>query len=248
MSPTRLIRLGGRSSPQLADRRREFHTLFIDSYQGLPAAFVVDGASPNLGIYDLTDPMAPVRISGYSPGPDEGAFHDLYVEDDLVYLNATIDGFLVVAPDNATPLLGQFDSQDYSHSNWVTTAGGRKVSVHGGEGWNAAIQIVDVDPASGNFMRSIGEWQNRSEISVHNVMAFGETAYMAHYEDGVRVLDLSNPSNPTQIAYFNTWNVEQSPGTYFEGAAGIDVDLERSRIYVADSTRGLMILRMAFAQ
>ena len=32
--------------------------------------------------------------------------------------------------------------------------------------------------------------------------------------------------------------------SFFEGAVGIDVDLARNRIYVADSNRNLMILRI----
>jgi len=80
-------------------------------------------------------------------------------------------------------------------------------------------------------------------VSIHNIMAFGTKAYFTHYQDGVRVLDISDPTQPTQIGYFNTWVEGSAPGAYFAGAVGIDVDVARKRIYIADLTRGLMILQ-----
>ena len=70
-------------------------------------------------------------------------------------------------------------------------------------------------------------------------------AYFTYYQDGVRVLDLSDPTQPTQRGYFNTWDPQgaASSSRFFEGAVGLDVDPERKLIFVADSPRGLLILR-----
>ncbi len=73
-------------------------------------------------------------------------------------------------------------------------------------------------------------------------MARGERVYMAHYQDGVRVLDISDLSTPTQIGYYNTWSEDRAVAAYFTGAFGIDLDVTSRRIYVADSIRGLLIL------
>ena len=87
----------------------------------------------------------------------------------------------------------------------------------------------------------------RPEVSVHNVMASGDRAYVAYYQDGVRILDLSDPTDPTEIAHYQTW-----PGydprygySFFEGALGLDLDLDAGLVYVADSHRGLIVLRIA---
>jgi hypothetical protein len=89
----------------------------------------------------------------------------------------------------------------------------------------------------------IGELQLRPQVSIHNIMAFGEKAYAAHYQDGVRLFDLSDPTRPRVQAYFNTWDAETAAGGIFEGAVGLDVDLAAGLIYVADTPRGLLILR-----
>jgi hypothetical protein len=75
-------------------------------------------------------------------------------------------------------------------------------------------------------------------------MAFGTRAYLTHYQDGVRILDVADPANPRQIAYYNTWDPQADYATsaFFEGAVGLDVDRARGLVFVADSPRGLLIL------
>ena len=76
----------------------------------------------------------------------------------------------------------------------------------------------------------------------HNLMAIGSRVYMAHYTDGVRVIDIANPASPTMLGYFNTWVI--GTGTCGDlGTFGIDLDPVRKRIYAADSVRGLVILQ-----
>ena len=60
--------------------------------------------------------------------------------------------------------------------------------------------------------------------------------------DGVRVLDVSNPTQPRQVAHYNTFR-ETDPGRtedMFEGAIGIRVPGD-GYVYVVDTTRGLLI-------
>jgi hypothetical protein len=232
------------------DAGQGVHTLFVETVGGQTRAYLADGNGPVLAIYDITDPANPIRLGAYSSPNIAWGFHDLFVANGRIYGNATAGGMLVIdsLDDPANPtLVGQFkmtENSDFSHSNWVTHVGDRALSVHGEEGWGASIQIVDVDEGSATFMRQIGAFALRPEVSVHNIMAFGHLAFVAYYQDGVRILDLSDPTAPKEIAHFNTWDPATAPGAMFEGVAGIDVDLEAGLIYVSDTPRGLMILRM----
>lgn len=225
------------------------HTVFTETIGTSHYAYLANGFSPTLAVFDVTDPAAPVWLGNYVIPDATQGIHDLYAEGGRVYLNATFDGMFVADvlpnPANGT-LVGHYlpMTPAYSHSNWVTQAGGRTISVHGDEGYDAHIGIIDVDPTSPEFMQQIGTFKTRALVSVHNIMAFGDRAYFTYYQDGVRVLDLSDPTQPGQIAYFNTWNPENSVADFFEGAIGLDVDLTRNRIYVADIDRGLMILQI----
>ena len=221
------------------------HTLFTETRSGTTLAYFggYDGTCP---VYDITVPAAPVKLGAYVSGAS--LVHDLSVADGIAYLNAWEKGFLVV--DFTTPATPRLlrswapTPTHTSHSNWTTTANGRHIALHGEEGYDAKLDIVDLDTAQPILM-PIASWQTRSWISIHNIMAFGTKAYFTYYQDGVRVLDLADPRNPRQIGYYNTWDPDAAytSSAFFESAVGLDVDPSRKLIFVADSPRGLLILR-----
>ena len=71
--------------------------------------------------------------------------------------------------------------------------------------------------------------------------AFGTRVYIAYYHDGVRIVDLANPEQPTEVAHYNNWIEADAYGDSFEGAVGIRKAGEY--IYVADLERGLLIFK-----
>ncbi len=221
------------------------HTLFVDGGR----AYLANLRS-GLEIWDLGNPAQPVKLGGFGlRGAPEGAFlHDLYVEGARAYLNYWNGGMAIVDVSvPATPrLVGTFVGygEESSHSSWVTTVGGRRIAAHGDEQWGSHLRLVDVTEGSGGFLSQVGEWETRPEVSAHNIMAVGSEIFIAHYQDGVRIVDIVDPAAPRTTAWFNTWpGYDRRYGhSFFEGAVGIDLDPSRGRIYVADSHRGLLIL------
>lgn len=220
------------------------HTLFIEGDR-----LYLANIDLGLEIYDLSNPAQPVRLGQVrTPAGPDAFLHDLSVRGDRAYLNFWGAGMQIVDVSNpAQPrVLGTF--ADYgettSHSNWVTTVGPRSIAAHGDEQWGSHLRLVDVTEGSPTFLDQLGEWETRPAVSAHNIMAFGSTVYLAYYQDGVRLVDISNPAAPRQVAHYNTWpGYDRAYGaSFFEGAVGIDVDLVRRRVYVADSHRGLLIL------
>jgi hypothetical protein len=92
-------------------------------------------------------------------------------------------------------------------------------------------------------MTRLGELSLRPEVSIHNIMAFGDVAYVSWYQDGVRLVDVSDPTAPRVTAYYNSWDGRDGR-SFFEGAIGLDVDLAAGLLYVADTARGLIVLRI----
>ena len=214
------------------------HTLFIDG----TTAYLALGFAGPVRIYELADPRAP-RLLGTIDGYD---VHDLYVADGRAYLSDSFAGLRVVdVRDPTAPVeLGLDDvAGHYWHSPWVTEIGGAPIIVHGDEQTDSQLRIVDGRVGTPTFLDHLGTWPSpRPEVSIHNVMAVGARAYAAHYQDGVRVLDLTDPAHPTQVAHFNTWREHTGPAGFFNGCFGVDLDLARRRVYLADSIRGLIIL------
>jgi hypothetical protein len=245
--PVDVVDVTNPAAPQLvAQITEQAHTLALERRNNKVYAYFgnYDARCP---IYDVTDPAHPMKLGTYQSNGQ--LVHDLAIENGIAYLNAWDAGFLVV--DFTTPatphLLGKFapTPTKTSHSSWPLTAGGRHVALHGEEAYGAHLQVVDVDPASATFMQPISEYRTRDWVSVHNVMAFGTKAYFSYYQDGIRVMDMSDPTHPTLVGYYNTWDPQAAytSSGFFEGAVGLDVDTTRGLIFVADSPRGLLILQ-----
>ena len=246
-TPVDVVDVTDPAAPQLAaEIPIGAHTVFTETRAGATLAYFggYDGTCP---VYDVTDPAAPALLGSFNAGAS--LVHDLSVVDGIAYLNAWEQGFLVV--DFTMPaiprLVGRWATTPIgrSHSNWTTTAGGRRIALHGEEGYGAKLTVVDIDPASPEFMRPIGAWGTRPFLSIHNIMAFGTRSYLTYYQDGVRVLDVADPLHPVQIGYYNTWDpaADYATAAFYESAVGLDVDRSRKLIFVADSPRGLLILR-----
>lgn len=84
----------------------------------------------------------------------------------------------------------------------------------------------------------------RGTYSVHNVVVEKDKAYLSWYSDGVLILDISDPSDPVEVARYNR------TGEEFEEANGGIQDVwgiwkERGRpwLYASDRNGGLYVLK-----
>jgi hypothetical protein len=200
--------------------------------------------------FDVTNPLTPVRTGTIIlPGETVSGVHDLTVYGSRIYANNTDAGFVAVdvsgGIDNPVEL-GR-TKVGYSHASWAGTIGGREIVLHGDEGMTgtsalgAYMRVLDGDPASSTFFGELAQYRTRPEVGIHNIEVHGTRAYIAYYQDGVRIVDLADPTHPVEVAHYNTWDDKTAYGGAFEGTVGVRKvgDL----IYVADDLRGLIILR-----
>lgn len=197
-------------------------------------------------VFDIHDPLVPVFV-GAVQVPEPYDTHDLTVDGDRLFVNQTTAGFValdVTAGLDQPVELGRVASA-YSHASAIGTIGDQQIALHGDEGMTedgaAFLRVLDATPGSASFMTELGRYQSRPEVGIHNMELVGDRAYIAYYQDGVRVVDLSEPTRPREVAHYNTWDVETASSYAFTGAFGIRV--VNGLIYVADSERGLMIFR-----
>lgn len=250
LEPTELVDVTEPQAPSLAAMLPDgSHTLFVTNRDGGTQLYL--GTYTDLvPKYDVTHPLAPVRL-GEAPVPGEKSdgVHDLFVDGDQIYVNYTTQGLVAfdVSAGLEQPVpLGHL-ATSYSHTNLVATLGGRRVVLHGDEGMTgtadggAFLRILDGVPSSTTYLKELARYQSRPQVGIHNFQLVGERLYIAYYQDGVRVVDLSTPTSPREVAHYNTWDPETAPGGAFEGALGLQV--VGNLIYVADDLRGFLILR-----
>ena len=235
------------AEPMIVAQLNEYSHSVQTATRGTTKLLYLANYTEAVPVFNVTNPLNPIRLGqAMIPGAVSGV-HDLYPDGDMLFLNYTTEGFV------ALDISGGIDAPvergrvptSYSHASWAGDVAGRRIAIHGDEGMTpsdggAFLRVFDADPASPTFMDVIGQYQSRPEVGIHNIQLVGDKAYVAYYHDGVRVLDLSDPAQPTEIAHFNTWNVDTAPGGAFEAAIGVRV--VNGTIYVADTLRGLLIL------
>ncbi|MCY1082670.1 LVIVD repeat-containing protein [Archangium lansingense] len=223
----------------------DVHTVFVegDRLYGMSPS-----PSPQTLIFDIQRPTEPVLLGEYAePGattdPTVGFPHDALAFEGMLYINHWSSGYLMVdLSDPANPKKVGSYTYPYatSHANAVGKFGDRRIAFEGGESWGAHLRVVDVtDPV---HPVRIGEYKLEASASIHNMVLKGERLYISHYHHGVRVLDVSVPENPKEVAYYNTFR-EADPGrgeSFYEGAIGMRVPGD-GYVYVIDTSRGLLI-------
>ncbi len=183
-----------------SDSVSQVHTAWLDP----PYAYLSSRSTGDLRIIDFTDPAAPVEVGSWSTGTATPFLHDLMVVDTLAYLAYWEDGFRMLSvADPAAPYeIGRFQYPGaFAHSVEVS-ADGRTAYVTD-EIFAApygALRVLDIsDPSE---IREVGTWEcPGSDASIHNLFRLGDRLFVSYYMCGVRVLDISDPRAPVEIAH-----------------------------------------------
>ena len=77
----------------------------------------------------------------------------------------------------------------------------------------------------------------------HNGIIKDDLLYIAYYHDGLRVFDISNPSNPIQVNYYDTY-LPNNHNSY-KGAWGVYPYLNSGNILVSDMQTGLYVFELS---
>ncbi|HYO55949.1 hypothetical protein [Archangium sp.] len=223
----------------------DVHTVFVE---GDRLYAMSPGPRPRTFIFDIQQPTEPILLGEYAePGastdPQVGYPHDALAFEGMLYINHWSGGYLLVDvsdPEDPKKVGAYTYPYATSHANAVGRFGNRRIAFEGGENWGAHLRVLDVTDAA--HPKRIGGYALEANASIHNMVLEGERLYIAHYHHGVRVLDVSVPENPKEVAYYNTFR-ETDPGrgeSFYEGAIGMRVPGD-GYVYVVDTSRGLLI-------
>ena len=221
------------------------HTLFIDTTNALLYACLVTpiingilSAKIPMRVYSLADPLNPVLLW---EGPDDiPEVHDCCVRDNIAILNCGQAGLRVYDFSNPTsPIykndLSFYQDQGYNHQGWLSPDG--QTYVFADETSGKRVKKCSID---GQFNIQIESYfgTNYTNNSVpHNIMITNEFAYVAYYNEGIRIFDIRN--NPSEIGSYDTYPV--SSFFNMNGAWGVFIDYPSERFIVSDRQYGLFL-------
>ncbi|RKH68553.1 hypothetical protein D7X96_17030 [Corallococcus interemptor] len=201
-------------------------------------------------ILDVTQPLVPTLVVRYlveGASPDLAEYpYALAVQDNRLYVSnwsygVTVTDLTPLATATKVPkFLGRYFGA-YTSALAVGRLGDSTVVYQGSDAWGSTILALDATNPASIVQR--GELPLRREATLGGMTLSGTTLYVANYQDGLRVYDVSTLGTPKAAGYFNTWN-ESDPGrgkSYFDGLQGVHV--ADGLVYGWDTTRGLLIFR-----
>jgi choice-of-anchor B domain-containing protein len=218
------------------------HNIFIDT---ATAKLYACASNSAMDIYSLHIPTLPNLIYSYT---NVGHVHDAYVRNDTAYLNCGNDGFRIIdfhyldlGGGMAWDELASFTSYPdagYNHSGWLSDDGTIYAMQDENHGYD--VKIMDVSDLNNITVLSTLNSGENAQSMAHNGIIKGDFLYLAYYHDGLRVFDISDPSNPIQICNYDTY----SPASYnsYKGAWGVYPNLPSGNIIVSDMQSGLYVL------
>lgn len=209
------------------------HTLWIDPARGLLFA---NGTDHGMRVLDLKrNPRDPVELGGFT----DYYVHDAYTRGSTLYASAIFDGFLgildVRRPEAIRPVTHFLTGGRFTHNSWLTDDGrylfttderrGRPV-----EGWDLSDRFAP---------RKVSEYIARPGTLPHNVMIDGNRLVVSHYEEGVHLVDISDPERPQALGFYDTY-LGQLTGTF--GAWGAYIFPGSNLVVVSDIQGGLFVV------
>ncbi|MCR9173803.1 MAG: choice-of-anchor B family protein [bacterium] len=224
------------------------HNLFIDEPNELMYACSVQPSvngtlQPliSMQVYSISDVLNPVLMYVGPNGIPE--VHDAYVRDNIAYLNCGFDGVRVYDfSDPANPIFLQnfdfYQDQGYNHQGWLSPDGTKYVFADETNG--SSVKSCSVNANHEIDVRGRVSSNAQDGNVPHNVMITNDFAFVAYYNEGLRVYDI-RPQVPQEIAHFDTYP-EDEELFMMNGAWGVYSELPSERILVSDRKNGLHLL------
>lgn len=225
------------------------HNLFIDTARG---HLFLAGAQSNhqnvdLMMYDLrAAPATPKLIKKISlPGH---YVHDVHVYNDTAFCSHGYNGMYIYALDSAGNFsllssITTYPQQGYNHSSWVSK--NRKYLVFADETHNTSLKIYDISnifsPKLKSLFRSALLAPKDTMSIVHNPFIRDDNVFLSYYHDGIQVFNISDPTQPQQVAYCDTEPANTNYNGY-QGAWGVFPYLPSGRILGSDISHGFFVM------
>ena len=214
------------------------HNLYIDEETATAYVAGADVGNGGIRIYSLASPPVPSYVGSWDPH----YAHDVYVQDGVMVVSAIWQGQLDIV-DVSTPAapaeLGcVFYHGAFTHNAWITPDGAHVIVTDEKPG--AICRLWDItNPALATLS---GTWSPNPRSMPHNAIIEGELAYISYYTAGTRIVDVSDPFNPEEIAFFDT--VPSTNLAAFDGCWGVFPFYPQSPglFVVTDMTKGLFVL------
>ncbi|MBI2428327.1 MAG: choice-of-anchor B family protein [Ignavibacteriales bacterium] len=193
-------------------------------------------------VLDLTDPINPVVVGEYQTQ----YVHDCIVKNDTIYAAAIYgEGLDIIDATNKAnikrvnlvqyPFAGTHNTDVSADGKYVFTTD----EINGDP--NQLGDIVRVwDKADIMNVKLVGSYVAKPKTVAHNIHVKGKFGFVAHYTEGLRVIDINNPEIPVEVAFYDTYN---GSGHSYAGNWGTFPYFQSNKVIASDMSGGLFVFK-----
>ena len=215
------------------------HNIHIDEDGYL---YIVGADEHDVWIFSLDSPENPQLVGTW----DAEYCHDIEVYNNKLYCAAIYTGnfYIVDVSDKSNPftLVSHFTGLNGISTHDVAITEDENYLFTGDENLSGHIKVWDI--SNYNNINLVDEYQtlNGEEHTAHNLYVRPGTDQLiiSYYADGTRVLDISDPENLQEIAYYDMSNIE---GLYVSNW-GVYAYMPSGIIISSDIEQGLFVLEL----
>ena len=225
---------------------RTSHNIFIDEDNARLYSIAGNNSNGNYAVVvlDIQEPANPQFLGQYTNSQmTVNGTHDLYVKDNIAYINGGNSGLRIVDfTDASAPVvigsLTEYPQSGYNHAGWLDEEGRYYYMLDETHGTD--IKTLDVCDAGDIQVKGTFDAEASASTSIaHNAIVHNNRLYVSYYYEGLQVYDIDDPANPVRIYEYDTY-----PGAdddFFAGAWGVYPLLPSGNILVSDLQTGLYV-------
>ena len=224
--------------------------------------YAVHDGTNAMHIVDISDPVNPEHVGRWEvrPGDEDKNLHDIWAEDGLAYLSYWDDGLVILdvgaGIKGGTPREPQFVSQykypignthtAYRHGNYVFVGDeifGCAECTNGPRGYIHVIDVTDIESPA-----EVARFEV-PEAGAHNIWVEDDLLYIAYYQGGVRVVDVSGElrgdlyAQGRQISWYHT-AAEEGEGIHANAPLAWGPQTFKGYLFVSDMNSGLWVIQL----
>lgn len=218
------------------------HNLAVAEIAGTPYVFLASDITAAVEIFDVTDPAAPVFQSTIQRPTLGAQAHDMTIVGTTCYVAWMRGGFGIY--DVSTPGSPVIEAEEPYTGPAVINGGVFSVAPT-----TDGLHLLTTEYASPSGLRifdisnllsitQAGYWALGTGASINNVMVAGDFAFISHLEDGLQILDVSDPTTPVVRGCFDPDT--GTPTGAFDGAWGVYAD--GGDVLLSHRTDGLYVI------
>jgi hypothetical protein len=256
-----------------------FHNTFAYKHSDGRVLYITTVNDTNAVVWDMekivngADPLTAIVGKIPNPTPSKrfrtGSYHDFYVGYDPAthqdkFYGAGVGGFSVwdITKPEAPTQLFTITGHGEEAAHTITPSPDGKIVVTETEYQYAPLRIWDLTDAQAGKVKNVdvpisawtADWHNLS----HNHEVRWPFVFVSAYEDGLQVLDLSDPKHPKTVGSYYTCDCTHEDGfggnpdnnwktaypSVEQGAFGVDVRNRDGLVVISDMRSGLWLFKV----